>query len=60
MAADVLGLSGQLMLKALIAREGDGVRLPGLAEGPLHKKREGLASAAQTLLVLFHPVEAIL
>jgi transposase len=44
-AADVLGKSGRLMLKALIARERDGRRLAELAEGPLRKKRAALAPA---------------
>ena len=44
-AADVLGKSGRLMLKALIAGERDGARLAELAKGPLRKKREALAPA---------------
>ena len=44
-AADVLGKSGRLMLKALIAGERDGTRLAELAKGPLRKKREALAPA---------------
>lgn len=44
-AADVLGTSGRLMLKALIAGERDGARLAELAKGPLRKKREALAPA---------------
>ncbi len=44
-ATDVLGVSGQLMLKALIAGERDGTRLAELAKGPLRKKRGALAPA---------------
>ncbi len=44
-AADVLGKSGRLMLKALIAGERDGSRLAELAKGPLRKKRAALAPA---------------
>lgn len=44
-AADVLGVSGRLMLKALIAGERDGSRLAELAKGPLRKKRGALAPA---------------
>lgn len=44
-AADVLGVSGRLMLKARIARERDGTRLID-AKDPLRKKRQALNSPA--------------
>jgi len=44
-ATDVLGVSGRLMLNALIAGEQDPVKLADLARGALRSKRDRLAQA---------------
>jgi transposase len=44
-AADILGVSGRLMLDALLAGERDPARLAGLAKGRLRAKHAGLIEA---------------
>ena len=55
--SDLMGVSGQAILRALLAGEGDPERLAHLAKGSLIKKEEQLKAALQGKLTAHHRIQ---